>query len=383
MDVWGLRMSAAKIGVRVVAQEIVTALGVGTEACWLGLVEKRCALVPDSRFYPSDPAQCYPVGVVRECDGAPLSPAAGESRFMRLLSILLPSLRRVIPDDARVILSTTVGETDLLERELLAGKSGGAGGDLHVTLARVREALGSKQPALLLSAACASSTSALALGAEWVASGRFNCVCVIGCDALSEFVYSGFLSLQALSRRAAQPFHPGRDGLNLGEAAGYALLMSEARARAEKRPNLGTVEGWGQGCDAAHMTTPAQDGAGLVRAVTRALDVAAMRPEKIGAICAHGTGTPFNDDMEETAFLSIFGNVPPLFGVKGAIGHTLGAAGVVEMCLTLRALRARRTPPTVGAERLPSQALRSDYALTTNSGFGGINVALLLRRGED
>ena len=373
-------MSPAKIVVSVVAQEVVTALGVGTEACWRGLVEKRCALMPDSRFYPSDPAQCYPVGAVAECDVA--SRTSGDSRFMRLLSLLLPSLRRAVPEDARVILSTTVGETDLLEREVLAGKPGGTGGELHATLARVREAVGAKPPALLLSAACASSTSALALGAEWIASGRENCVCVIGCDALSEFVYSGFLSLQALSRQAAKPFAPERDGLNLGEAAGYALLMSEARARVEKRPCLGTVAGWGQGGDAVHMTTPAQDGSGLVRAVTRSLDVAARRPEEVGAICAHGTGTPFNDAMEETAFSAVFGRTPPLFGIKGAIGHTLGAAGVVEMCLTLHALQARQTPPTVGNPKRGGEQIKGDYALTTNSGFGGINVALLLRRGE-
>lgn len=372
-------MSAAHLGVDIVAGDMVTALGVGTETCWRGLLENRCGLKPDTRFYPTDPSQCYPVGAVSECE----DPSSDDSRFMRLISLLLPGLKAALPEDAQVILATTIGEIDLLENEVLTGAKGKADGDPQQTLIRVREALGVRRPVTFFSAACASSTGALALGAERIGSGRASCVCVLGCDALSEFAYSGFLSLQALSKENARPFAPDRDGLNLGEAAGYALLMSPDRARSEGRAILGSLAGWGQSCDAVHMTTPAQDGAGLARAVTRALQSANLEPDRIGAICAHGTGTVFNDAMEEAAFQTVFGKPPPFFSVKGAIGHTLGAAGVVETGLLLHALRESRTPPTVGNPGLPGQTFQSVCALTTNSGFGGINAALVLRRGGE
>ena len=376
-------MSATRRRVRVVAGDMVTALGLGTETCWAGLLAGRCALAPDARFYPSDPTLCFPVGVVTACDETAEAPAAARSRFMRILSQLMPALRQTVPMDAQLILATTVGEADLLEADVLCGKTQGPGGDLHATLARVREALGLQKPGILLSAACASATSALALGADLIAWGRASCVCVIGCDALSEFAYSGFLSLQALSHEPARPFDPARDGLNLGEAAGYALLMSDGRAHAEGRPCLGYVEGWGQSGDAIHMTTPAPDGSGLTRAIERALQVGACKPEEVAAICAHGTGTPFNDAMEEKAFQTVFENPPPVYGIKGAMGHTLGAAGVVEACLTLRALHANQAPPTIGHAARGAVATSGNYALTTNSGFGGVNVALLLKRGDE
>jgi len=362
---------------------MVTALGLGTEMCWTGLLAGRCALVSDPRFYPSDRAQCFPVGVVAACDVPDGKSVLPRSRFMRMVSQLMAEMRRVVPKDAQLILATTIGEADLLEAEVLAGQTEGRESDPHVTLVRVREALGLQKSGMLLSAACASSTGALAIGADLIATGRVSCVCVVGCDALSEFAYSGFLSLQALSHQAARPFDSERDGLSLGEAAGYALLMSDERALAEKRPCLGFVAGWGQSCDATHMTTPAQDGAGLTRAIVRALTVGACGAAEVAAICAHGTGTRFNDAMEEVAFQTVFANVPPVYGIKGALGHTLGAAGVVEACLTLRALRASQTPPTVGNVSRGARTTYGDYALTTNSGFGGVNVALLLKRGDE
>jgi 3-oxoacyl-[acyl-carrier-protein] synthase II len=160
------------------------------------------------------------------------------------------------------------------------------------------------------------------------------------------------------------------------------LLMSGERARAENRPFLGRLAGWGQSGDAYHATSPDPAGGGLARAVRAALARAGAAPDAVAAVCAHGTGTPLNDAMEAQAFTDVFGAAaPPVFGVKGSLGHTLGAAGVLEASFTLLALREGRIPPTVGNAALPGGPIAGRFALTTNSGFGGINAALVLQGG--
>jgi 3-oxoacyl-[acyl-carrier-protein] synthase II len=165
--------------------------------------------------------------------------------------------------------------------------------------------------------------------------------------------------------------------------------MNADRARRENRNRLGTVLGWGITNDATHITAPAKSGRGLVQAVDQALKTAKRKPEEITAISAHGTGTVYNDLMELNAFRQVFGERKmPLYSIKGAIGHTLGAAGAIEVTLGLKALLSQVIPPTVGfanpengaeGQVSPeSQPVSGDYLLTTNSGFGGVNAALIL-----
>jgi 3-oxoacyl-[acyl-carrier-protein] synthase II len=168
--------------------------------------------------------------------------------------------------------------------------------------------------------------------------------------------------------------------------------MSAERAARLERPPLALVAGWGVSNDATHITAPARDGCGLIRAIDNALRLSQLDSDQIAAVSAHGTGTVYNDAMELTAFRHIFGNRPlPVYSVKGAIGHTLGAAGGIEVALAARALSEGVVPPTVGllqaepeAESLVSPRARDiagDYLLTTNSGFGGINAAIILKSG--
>ncbi|MFC1856861.1 beta-ketoacyl-[acyl-carrier-protein] synthase family protein, partial [Thermodesulfobacteriota bacterium] len=177
----------------------------------------------------------------------------------------------------------------------------------------------------------------------------------------------------------------------LGEGAGALLLMSQQRARQNNRHSLGTIVGWGIANDATHITAPAKDGCGLVQAISQALKMADKQPEEITAISAHGTGTIYNDLMEMTAFRHIFENRKvPIYSVKGAVGHCLGAAGGIEIALGLQALTAQIVPPTIGLKNPMDEAMglvspeqvsiAGDYLLTTNSGFGGVNAALILQR---
>ena len=244
-----------------------------------------------------------------------------------------------------------------------------------------------------INAACASSTIAVAKAASLIRSGRAGSVLVCCIDVITDFVFSGFSALQALSPQPCRPFDRNRNGLTLGEGAAALQFMSAERAAAQQRRSLATVVGWGMSNDATHVTAPARDGSGLIRAIDKALQMSRLKPEQIAAVSAHGTGTVYNDAMEMTAFNHVFGDrALPVYSVKGAIGHTLGAAGGIEVALAARALSEGAVPPTVGllhpepqAESMVSprpQNLSGSHLLTTNSGFGGINAAIILKSGS-
>ncbi|MBI5664938.1 MAG: beta-ketoacyl-[acyl-carrier-protein] synthase family protein, partial [Nitrospirae bacterium] len=198
-----------------------------------------------------------------------------------------------------------------------------------------------------------------------------------------------FSSLMALDKFPARPFDRSRSGLSLGEAAGFVLLMCASRAAKEGRKVQGEVRGWGLSDDANHMTGPSRTGDGLSLAITKALKSACADEKDVGFISAHGTGTLYNDAMEIKSFKSVFKADKPVYSIKGGLGHTMGAAGHVEMIIALKALREKTVPPTVNfkdadddaqgwASRRPRSAGENKCALLTNAGFSGINAALVL-----
>ena len=242
-----------------------------------------------------------------------------------------------------------------------------------------------------VNAACASSTAGLALAAQKIAFGEQQSVLVCGADIASRFVHMGFSALKALTPTAARPFDENRNGLVLGDGACALLLTDEQTADQHGFTKLAQISGWGISNDANHITGPARDGVGLILAVQQALKLAKMANEEVQAFCAHGTATPYNDGMELTATETLFGRRQfPVFSVKGAIGHTLGAAGGIEAALSVKALHETKVPPTVGLlnpeERAVGrvsdqiQLFAGENILTTNSGFGGVNAALILNK---
>lgn len=370
----------------IVAAQTVTGLGPDLESLWRGTVAGKSAIRPVERFDTS----CYLSRNASWVDG--LAGSDRHSALYPLLERLLDSFGPV-PADASLITASTKGCIDVMER--INRNEGGEPAELPMaaTLGWLRDRLGLAAPGININAACASSTVALARGAARIATGMSEAALVVGMDLVSEFVFSGFSALQALSADRCRPFDRNRNGLTLGEGAAALLLMSRERARREGRTVLGVLAGWGAANDATHITAPARDGCGLVQSVRQALRRAGIEPEQVAAISAHGTATAYNDQMELTAFRSVFGDRKlPLHSVKGSIGHTLGAAGGIEAALGLRCLAEGLLPPTVGlvepepaGERWLSseaQPVRGDYLLTTNSGFGGVNAALVLTRGE-
>ena len=368
----------------VVEQDLVTAWGVGASACWRGILSGKPAFSPVERFN----TQAFQAHIAALVSG--LDAGAADSLVMQMLKPLLAPLAGRLPDGTLVILASTTGEVDFLERHLLSGAAEDS--CLDRLLGRILQVLGTRGPGRIVSAACASSSAGVAHAATLITSGARECVLVVACDAVTEFVYSGFSSLMALDPDGARPFDKSRKGLTVGEAAGYVLLMSDELARRENRRVVGEVAGWGMSCDANHMTGPSRDGGGLAYAMGQALKKAGVKPQAVGSISAHGTGTVYNDSMEIKAFGRVFAGTPkpPTYSIKGSIGHTMGAAGLVEMIMAIKSMEEQVIPPSVHlaeidpeaegwvtAEAVEAKDMR--VVMSTNSGFGGVNVALVLK----
>lgn len=366
----------------VVGTAAVTALGEGEGPLWSGLLAGESGIRPLSRFstegYKTHVAACVPG----------LSTTGPGSLVAVLLDRLCAQLPPLSPDTL-LIASTTKGGVDCLERIARGEDSAPDDTPLPAFGAALRRRLGLTTPGFTVSAACASGSIALGRAAQIIASGAAGSVLVVAFDVVSEFVFSGFASLQALSHGPCMPFDRARTGLTLGEGAAALLLASPERARSEGREPVGEILGWAASNDAVHITAPARDSRGLIQAIKAALERAGVEPGDVGGVSAHGTGTIYNDLMELNAFRAVLGERPvPVYGVKGALGHTLGAAGAIEAVVALRALADGAVPGTVGCQDPDPAAAGNVHreatplcgrrVLLTNSGFGGVNGALVL-----
>ena len=378
-------MPAGLTPVCIVAQALLSAYGRGVARCADGLLAGQSALRPAV-------GREGPAAVTAQFTGAIPSdelPVAGGGRFAALLRAGMAGME--VPADAPIYLATTAGAVDELESAVFAGAEfAGQGGfsQLHGLAAAAFGVVPDRIQ--IVSSACASSTAALALAAGAIRRGEIECALVVGADVVSEFVLAGFAALMAVDPDGAHPFDADRKGVALGEAFAAALLMRGDRAAREGRSCLGAVAGWSLTCDANHLTGPSRDGAPLAEAIRGALDMADASPVDVAAICAHGTGTVYNDQMEMLAFRRAFGEQSrPTFSVKGGMGHVLGAAGLAEGLLALEFLRRGRVPPTVGLRRAADDAAGwvsaeprpvdpAGIAISTNSGFGGTNAAVAL-----
>ena len=367
----------------IVSSDMVTPYGQGTDTCWNNILSGKTGISRVNRFS----TKSYQSDYAATIDG--LIYHQNNSLVMQMIQSLFDKASVSIPQDTRFFLATTKGEIDLMEKSLLTGEGDLSACNFHYFLQKVCSYFGIKDTGMIISAACASSTTAVARAAGLIRSGTANCVLIIACDSVTEFVFSGFSSLMALDKFAARPFDKNRNGLSLGEAAAFVLIMSESRARREKREITGEIAGWGLSDDANHMTGPSRNSDGLILSISKALKTACISEKDICFISAHGTGTLYNDAMEMKAFDSIFRERIPVYSIKGGTGHTMGATGLIEIIIALRSLREKTIPPTVNLQDADTDARgwvspqhrtieSSKMALITNAGFGGINAAVVV-----
>jgi 3-oxoacyl-(acyl-carrier-protein) synthase len=190
-----------------------------------------------------------------------------------------------------------------------------------------------------INTACSSSVNAIMLGSRLIAQGLLDVVIAGGADALTKFTINGFNSLMILDREPCRPFDASRNGLNLGEGAGFVVLVSDRVRREEGSDSLAVVSGYGNTNDAFHQTASSPEGRGSYAAMEKALSMSALGPEVIDYINLHGTGTLNNDLSEGTAVKRLFGDHPPrLSSTKAFTGHTLGASGGIEAVFSVMSI---------------------------------------------
>ena len=251
----------------------------------------------------------------------------------------------------------------------------------------VQNALGLNGPALAISAACASTAIAFENAARMIRLGFCDAAVVGGADSLCLTTLYGFHSLQLTSQNPCRPFDVARDGISIGEAAGFALLE-----RPENAENTSAVQflGGGESSDAYHMSSPHPEGRGAKAAMEKALKSAGLGPADIDYINLHGTATKVGDAAEDLATSSLFGDATPCSSTKGMTGHTLGASGIVEALIAALCLRegfipasptTRDLSPEIRSNYLRDGAVRPIRRVMSNSfGFGGNNCSLVFGR---
>jgi 3-oxoacyl-(acyl-carrier-protein) synthase len=370
----------------------VSAAGPNTAALLTALRHNTSCLRPNERFtgprFQSNIVGTAPIDAATDNPAHQLARLALHEAVAQFHTS--PLAQRILPDRLGLVLSTTKANIEALER-LSDGRPCSATARRHLQADLLAADLAAEfnacGPVQNISNACVSGLVALMQGAKLIQRGAADAVLVVGVDHLSAFVVGGFTALKAIDPEGCRPFDQNRRGLSPGEAGAAVLLLRGDFAP----PDSITISGWGSSNDANHMTGPSRDGAGLAQAIRAALKVAGLSAAQIDYVNVHGTGTPYNDAMESAALRTVFGeNIPPLSGVKGMLGHTLGAAGVVETIACVLALENQFLPgtPRLGAvaDELPTsvkkipQAASLRRVLKLNTGFGGVNGALILER---
>lgn len=391
---------------------MVSAAGNGVDAAWQHLAEGRSGLGPIERFDPA-PYHRQVAGEARQ-----LPREDGFDRSFQLLDVAADELATSSGwgpaqqgRDTGVVLGTCQGcieRAEEIHRAYWQAPHPAPTGDHLLRFRNYRPGAGTERiarrfgadgPRVTVGMVCVSSSVAMLHALDLIRRGACRRVIVGGFEEFSQFTFTGFHCIGAMASGALKPFDEARDGTVLGEAAVLLTLERLDDARARGAELLAELVGGGIAADAFHMTAPDPEGIGLERAIRQSFADAGIGPADVDYVCAHGTGTVFNDGMESVAFARVFaelaamGRMPPLSGLKSVFGHTLGAAGALDALVSVLAIRDRTLPATVAQEtpiadwdfvqgsNRPAEG-RLDVVLSTNSAFGGNNSALVLRRVE-
>lgn len=241
-------------------------------------------------------------------------------------------------------------------------------------------------PAMTINTACSSSAKVFATGARWLQAGLVDAVLVGGVDTLCMSVMYGFDSLQLVSASPCCPFDQSRNGINLGEAAAYAILQRAADCEPATLSKAVRLAGYGESSDAHHMSHPHPDGQGARLAMQEALQMANLDPAQIDYINLHGTASRANDLIEGKLIESMFPSSTQVSSTKAWMGHTLGAAGIVEALIAVDVFQRGVIPGSMNLKALDTAlnlSIQADnlerecrYVMSNSFGFGGNNCCL-------
>ena len=381
----------------VAADNIISALGFSTaetmDAIWRG--ETGIKRMHDKTVYP-DP---FPAGYIDRKRFRQLCAQHGLTQYAPFEALVILSVQKALqsaalnlPDEKTLfILSSTkgnIGYLNTLRRAELERKHPAPVQDamLWRSAQRVADYFGMKNTPLVVSNACVSGVAAVELGARLLREGLFETIIITGADEITAFTVSGFQAFKSVSPEACKPYDRHRDGLSIGEGAGTLILTHREEYAPAGRKIY--ILGGATANDANHISGPSRTGDGLHYAIENALAQAGVPKNELDFINLHGTATVFNDEMESKALaLSALSGVPSN-SLKGFLGHTLGASGVIEMIACMESLKQNRLIATKGfsAPGVPepmniitgNTEKELHTFLKTASGFGGFNSAIVV-----
>jgi 3-oxoacyl-[acyl-carrier-protein] synthase II len=401
---------------------LVSPVGMGTQANWDALCAGTSGIAPITRFDASAFSTRF-AGEVKNFD--PLQFI--EKKELKKMDIFIQfavAAAQFAMDDAElktspetedrvgVYISSGIGGFTTIEREHKAYLEGGPrkispffipSAIINLASGQVSIRFSAKGPNLASCTACTASAHAIGDAYEIIRRGAADAMIAGGAEAaVCPMGVGGFAALRALSTRnddpthASRPFDKDRDGFVLGEGAGIVILEELEFAKRRGAAIYAEMVGYGMSGDAFHMTAPSEDGDGAYRVMKAAIASAAITPEQVNYINAHGTSTPHNDRIETHAIKRAFGDHARKLAVsstKSMTGHLLGAAGGLEAGIMALSVRHQMAAPTINLDHpdegcdldyVPhkSRAMKIDYALSNSFGFGGTNGALLFKRYE-
>ncbi len=299
---------------------------------------------------------------------------------MMILALAPLVEKDLITERTAFILSTTKGNITALENKDNQIEQA----QLSTLAKTIADFFEFKTEPIVVSNACVSGILAVSVAKRIIQSELFDNAFVVAGDLVSEFVLSGFNSFQAMSDAPCKPYSANRTGVSLGEAAAAVLVTSDKeKAKVE-------IIGDGAINDANHISGPSRTGEGLFRSIQSALSEAEISVEKIDYISAHGTATPFNDEMEAIAFNRLGLQNVPVNSLKGYYGHTLGASGLLETVIGIETVIQNKFFVSLGFDEMgvsqpiniiqKNENKNCDYFLKTASGFGGCNTAVVFKK---
>lgn len=380
---------------------IVSAIGNNCAETLQSLLEQRSGIGP-MRYLHSVHTE-YPVGEVQlSNDELRQRLNLGDEPLPRTSLLGIMAAREAIamaqaPCDT-FISGTTVGGMDLTEQHWQDYKQGKsvstiplheAGASTRAIAEKLSNIKYQISNTITPSTACSSALNAIMLGCDMLRTGQAKRAIVGGAESLSRFHFNGFRTLMIMDQQPCRPFDANRNGLNLGEGAGYLVIESENDALARGAKILGYIGGYANACDAFHQTASSPEGEGAYLAMKGALDMAGLLPSDIDYINAHGTATPNNDVSESASVTRLLGvcKLPAVSSTKAFTGHTTSASGGIEAAICVLAMNNSFIPanlhwtqPAEGLITPVTQTLHQPvhHILCNAFGFGGNDSSLLL-----
>jgi 3-oxoacyl-[acyl-carrier-protein] synthase II len=397
---------------------LVSPLGIGTEPTWDGLMAGRSGVSTITRFDTSD----YSVHIAAEVDGFEatdwIEPKEAK-KFDIFVHYALAATTMALEDSGLeitdenanrvgVVIGSGIGGFPMIERNYGALRDRGPrrvspffipGAIINMCSGLVSIRTGAKGPNVATCSACSTSAHAIGDAFVYIRQGYADAIIAGGSEAvITPTPLAGFSSMRALSTRndepelASRPWDRDRDGFVMGEGSGIVILEELEHAKRRGAPILAEVLGLGMSSDAFHISAPAEDGDGAIRAMRGALDDASLNPEDVDYINAHGTSTPAGDIVETVAIKAAFGDHAHelmVSSTKSMTGHLLGAAGGFEFGVSVLSMVNGVVPPTINLDNpdpendldyVPHTAREADVkvALSNSFGFGGTNACLVV-----